>query len=347
MMFTISAVMSSAAIAQSDTNNALVAKTPEQSNLVLDCSFGEEGKADCGIRHFFQLANNIMRLLLWVAVTGAGLLIFYKGTKLAINVSVKGGHQGARREVQDALKATLWGLLFILSAYLIVKAGFDIIGYNLNDGDPFKFDESSLSAPVTQSPAGPPTPPANPSTPREPTNQNPPTASGGPSREEISICEGHLRNRRRGKDGLDCGCSDCEETPIGITFKHSNSNKVDSGLAGKLQDLSKNIDDFTWIVTEAWPPTQPHSADCHYIGTCVDIAFRKNGNPIIYNNLSSTKKEEFIEKVRKFIEAAGSVRLRAVFETRNADVTEKIKDIVGEAHALTGNYTDHFSIYNN
>ena len=130
-----------------DTDTALVNKVPEKSNLVIDCSFGEGEKEDCGVKHFFQLANNVMKLLLWVAITGAGLLIFYKGTKLAINVFIKGGHQQARQEVQSALRATLIGLLFILGAYLLVKAGFDIIGYNLNGGDPFKWNESSLPTP--------------------------------------------------------------------------------------------------------------------------------------------------------------------------------------------------------
>ena len=350
MVFVASAVVSATAIAQSETNNALVVKTPEQSNLILDCSFGEEGKEDCGVQHFFQLANNIMRLLLWVAVVLAGLLIFYKGTKLAINVAA-GGHQKAKKEVQDALRATLWGLLFILSAYLIVKAGFDIIGYNLNDGDPFKYDESALPAPNVSKPSDPSAETTtdqsapNPSTQEESPISSSPTPPTEVNSEEVGVCEGHLGNRRRGKSGLDCSCSDCEETPLGITFKHEKSDKVDRGLAEKLQGLNKNIDDFTWIVTEAWPPTQPHNADCHYIGTCVDIAFRKDGSPVIYNNLPDVEKEEFIEKVVEFIEAAGDIGLRAVFETRNADVANKVKSIVGDIHALTGNYTDHFSVY--
>ena len=126
---------------------ALVNKAPEKSNLIIDCSFGEDGKKNCGVQHVFQLSNNVMKLLLWIAITGAGLLIFYKGTKLTINVFIKGGHQQARQEVQSALRATLIGLLFILGAYLLVKAGFDIIGYNLNGGDPFRWNESSLPTP--------------------------------------------------------------------------------------------------------------------------------------------------------------------------------------------------------
>ncbi len=313
----------------------------EESNLIVNCSFGEGN--DCGIEHLFELANNIMKLLLWLAITGAGILIFYRGAVLAINVFVKGGDQEARKKVKDALRAILFGLIFILSAYLIVNAGFNIIGYNL--GNPFQWNEAELPPVDDMEPAPGRTSGQSPADDNRGGNAGP---QEGEQDAEIAVCEGHLRRRSRRKSGLNCSCNNCNDLPSGL-LKEAESNKVVSGFAGKLQSsLKKNIEDFTWIVTEAWPPTRPHSNNCHYTGTCVDIAFRKNGSPVIYKNLTDTEKEAFKRKVKTFIEEAGNAGLRAVFETRNSDVVDHIKGIPGmESNALLGNYDDHFSVYSN
>lgn len=322
----------------SQTNSALVVQTPEQSNLIVDCSFGETGKEDCSVEHFFELANNVMKLLLWVAITGAGLLIFYKGTKLAANVFTKGGYQQARKEVQDALRATLVGLLFILSAYLIVKAGFDIIGYNLNDGDPFKYNESSLPAPDVSKlkPSAPSATdtPTNPTTPAEPTNPNPsdpgdPTTSGQadapPAQIETAQCV------RVGGGTAPCTCTDCT-TPLGIAFK--NNRKMHKDLATKIGNLKKKIASPNWVVTEAWPTTSGHSGQCHYAGTCVDIDFSTHA----YSD----------GDIKIFIQKAKEVGLLAVFETRSETTAERLigsgipSNNVLQWGTITG---DHFSVY--
>lgn len=124
----------------------LPAQTPANSGLIVDCGFGK-GEKTCEIRHLFDLANRIIKLLLWVAVTGAGIVIFWKGVKLATNIFWPGGYNTARDDFQKSMKGVLTGLFFILSAYLIVKAGFDIVGYQLNDGKPFVLD-STTSGPV-------------------------------------------------------------------------------------------------------------------------------------------------------------------------------------------------------
>ena len=337
VLLVLGALMSSTVVL-SQTNNALVVQTPEQSNLIIDCSFGESGKEDCGVQHFFKLANNVMRLLLWVAVTGAGLLIFFKGAKLAISVATKGGHQQARKEIQDALKATLWGLLFILGAYLIVKAGFDIIGYNLNDGDPFKYDEQSLPTPEVSRPLTPsdrgtpanPTTPTNPTTPNPPTTETPPTpGQTGPTdtpspQTETAQCV------RVGGGTTPCTCTDCT-TPTGIAFK--NNKKMHITLATKLANLKNKIANPSWVVTEAWPTTSGHSGQCHYVGTCVDIDFNS-----AYND----------EDIKIFIQKAKEVGLLAVFETRSETTANRLigsgipSNNILRWDTITG---DHFSVY--
>ena len=339
VVFVASSIISSTVVL-GQTNNALVTKTPEQSNLIIDCSFGESGKEDCSIKHFFQLANNVMKLLLWVAITGAGLLIFYKGTKLAVNVFTKGGHQQARKEVQDALRATLVGLLFILSAYLIVKAGFDIIGYNLNDGDPFKYDESSLPTPdianLTEPSTPDPTESAKPTTPApvtptEPADTTPTTTSVTPlPQTETAQCV------QEGGGTALCTCTNCT-TPLGITFK--NNTKVHKDLANKLIALKNKTTDIIWTVTEAWPTTVGHSGECHYAGTCVDIDFSSAHNGGYYSG----------EDIRIIIQKAKEVGLLAVYETRSKTTAEALT----AGHGIPTNNVlqwpditgDHFSVY--
>ena len=338
MMFILSVGISSTVVL-SQTNNALVTKTPEQSNLIIDCSFGEEGKEDCGVKHFFQLANNIMKLLLWVAVTGAGLLIFYKGTKLAINVFTKGGHQQARKEVQDALKATLVGLLFILSAYLIVKAGFDIIGYNLNDGDPFKYDESSLPAPDVSriKPAVPaPTKPAEPTEPTKPAEPTEPTNKPPTDTPQINTPQ---------------GCSGCQTKTSdvhGVTFKKENilcasvggSCWVNNSIVSKLEKLAQQSS-ATWWVTEACPPTVTHRHSCHRTDycDCVDVNF-KYGDTSRHNPTA--------QEVEDFIQEAGNIGLYAVYEIPPGSLRTTIpaKEYGTQGKIIhIGVPKPHFSIY--
>lgn len=334
-MLCMTGVIIGSAVALGQTNSALVPNSPEQSNLIIDCSFGEAGKEDCSVRHFFQLANNIMKLLLWVAVTGAGILIFYKGTKLAINVFVKGGQQQARKEVQDALKATAWGLIFILGAYLVVKAGFDIIGYNLNDGDPFTFDESSLPAPDVSKlkPSSPPPAAGTPASPPVPGQVSPPAPTPPKDTSQTNTSQAQTETAQCAQAGggvAPCTCTDCT-TPTGIAFK--NNTKVHKVLAGKLVNLKSAIANPSWVVTEAWPTTSGHSGQCHYVGTCVDIDFDSR-----YSDAD----------IKTFIQKAKEVGLLAVFETKNQLTADRLinngipANNVLQWDTITG---DHFSVY--
>ncbi len=374
VVFVASSIISSTVVL-GQTNNALVTKTPEQSNLIIDCSFGESGKEDCSIKHFFQLANNVMKLLLWVAITGAGLLIFYKGTKLAVNVFTKGGHQQARKEVQDALRATLVGLLFILSAYLIVKAGFDIIGYNLNDGDPFKYDESSLPTPDVANLTKSPTP--DPVTPTEPVDTTPATEPTAPEPAEpteatddpIEPTEstGPDPGQQQQPTSLQrCpGCQTETASILGVSFKDAHelcTNKknkpnnefnqtdacwVSKGVGEKLQKLAGQSS-AKWRVTEACPPTLTHQNSCHKPEncTCVDANF--------------TTTTPNATNIVAFIRAAKDSGFKAVYEVKNKSRYDNLKGPVtkgleaegfseSEAQKRIDHIStigaDHFSLY--
>ena len=291
----------------------------EESKLIIDCTFSNEEDAEgnpenqCGIKHLFQLANNIMKLLLWLAVTGAGILIFYKGAKLAIHLT-QGGQQKVRGEVQNALKAVAFGLIFILSAYLIVKAGFDIIGYNLNDGDPFKWDESALPTPEVPEPAKA-SPPRNPNTPTDPntpgdTDPQQPTTPQSP----LQNCPG-CQTKTTSITGVDFkpNRSMCTNRNNQDTTKFGKNNPgvnptsdcwVSAGLGIKLQELAQQSS-AKWRVTEACPPTITHQNNCHKPTncTCVDA------------NFTSTTANA--ENIVAFIVAAKNSGLKAVYEVKS------------------------------
>ena len=298
--------------------------TSEESGLIIDCSFGEGN--DCGVEHLFELANNVMRLLLWLAITGAGILIFFKGAKLAINVFVKGGDQQARKEVQDALKAVLFGLMFILSAYLIVKAGFNIIGYDL--GDPFKWNESDLPDAQYRQPG------------QQGTSGQPPADSNGggntgqpdddpqPSGDFPKIKDSGIPHKTPSLNG--CKGSECF---------------VAQGLFGKLNSL-RTATSVSWWVTESCPPTVTHRHTCHRTEhcDCVDINFR-------IANTNNSKHNPTQEEVRDFIRDMESVGLYAVYEIPNSGTYTNLRTAIPVQNINGGKVIHinvpkpHFSVY--
>ena len=317
----ITCVVSSGATATPDKfsvrirNNDVV----EGSKLIIDCTFSNEKDADgnpenqCGVEHLFQLANNIMKLLLWLAITGAGILIFYKGARLAISVFLRGGDQQARQGVQQALKVTVIGLIFILSAYLIVKAGFEIIGYNLNDGDPFKWDESALPTPEVPEPAkaSPPRNPTSPpNTPPETNPQQPPAPQ--PPLQNCPGCQTKTGNIPgvAFKDIRNL-CTNKTNSPNN-TLNQTESCWVSAGLGIKLQELAQQSS-AKWRVTEACPPTITHQNNCHKPTncTCVDANF--------------TSTTASAENIVAFIVAAKNSGLKAVYEVKSSSRYTNLK----------------------
>lgn len=311
---------------------------PEKSNLIINCGFGESKKTDeygniiqdCGIEHLFVLANNVVKVLLWLAITGAGILIFWKGAKLATHL-FWGGYSAAREDLQKALKAILIGLLLILSAYLIVKAGFTIIGYK---GNPFVSD-----IPTTRQVKPPP--PTKPTAPSEPTTLTAQTADSAPD-----------------------GCTtDCKKlTGSGVTHKESgrSGNRgcdndpgkscwVSANLLDKLKSLNEEPS-VNWWVTESCPPTTTHIHSCHRTQycDCVDINFFAGSSSD--HSPSRTNVEDFLKKM-------GELGLYAVYEIPNekidtennystlrSNIPEKIVGTHGKIIHIRVKYP-HFSVY--
>ncbi len=78
---------------------------------------------------------------------------------------------------------------------------------------------------------------------------------------------------------LSGGCNSCTDisTIEGIIIKNNKLANIE--VAKKLAilaKLTKSNSNLSWRVTEAFPPTSPHISQCHYDGTCVDIALLDN-----------------------------------------------------------------------
>ena len=96
----------------------------EDTGLVVDCEFTE-----CHFGHIFELANRIVKVLIWIAVTGIALVIIWHGAILAMNGFFPGEYQGKVKGAQKAIRTALFGLVLALSAYLIVDFFFRQLRY--------------------------------------------------------------------------------------------------------------------------------------------------------------------------------------------------------------------------
>ena len=101
------------------------------SGLIINCGFGEEkdGVQDCNTLHLIELAKNAIRLLIWLSVTGAGVLIFWRGVGLAMSSRPGGNYEAELRKLKESLPVIVGGIFFVLASWLIVEIGFKIIGY--------------------------------------------------------------------------------------------------------------------------------------------------------------------------------------------------------------------------
>ncbi len=105
---------------------------------------------------------------------------------------------------------------------------------------------------------------------------------------------------------------------------------IQSALNAKLVELHKLQ---PLLVTESYPPTRSHRAACHGDGSCVDATI---------SSASDTN-------IKKFIENASSVGLKAQFETTTAQRAEDIRRATGlsssQVFYVEGITGEHFSIY--
>ncbi|OHB14882.1 MAG: hypothetical protein A2431_02955 [Candidatus Zambryskibacteria bacterium RIFOXYC1_FULL_39_10] len=132
-------------------------------------------------------------------------------------------------------------------------------------------------------------------------------------------------------------CNTCTSlTSLGITTKNAGSNPlVDGGLAAKLAIFDAEIKSsgVSWIVTEAYPPTVNHKAECHRFGTCID----------------ARPTNQTAGNINGFMSAAQKAGLRAVYEVKTqAEKDTLIKNgVTGNIIVVSWVTGPHFSVYKN
>ena len=102
---------------------------PGDGVLAVNCGFGDADKEDCDVEHLFELADRFLGVLIWLAVTGVGLVIVWHGVILSLNIFFPGDFQSAKTKTLGALKLSVAGLFLVLAAWLIVKSFFGLFGY--------------------------------------------------------------------------------------------------------------------------------------------------------------------------------------------------------------------------
>jgi hypothetical protein len=166
-----------------------------------------------------------------------------------------------KNEARGIIENAIWGLLLAISSWLILNTiNPELLNMNL---DIKKLDVATTN--IT-----PPTPPVGGTTPS-------PGGGGGACLNCTTLT-------------LPMGSKSCAPNP-------NNACQINSELNSRLTSLHRQI---PLVVTEAYPPTQPHQAPCHSNGTCVDV--RAVADNQVYN----------------FINNAEQVNLRAVFEVETA-----------------------------
>ncbi len=115
----------------------------EGEGLVVDCGFPGQNDGDgCKISHLFTLANKILKVIIWFATIGFVLVIVWSGVRMSINV-FWGGPEAVTSAAKKHIGWSAFGLILVLSAWLIVKFAFAALGYRY--GSPFSVPEPSTT----------------------------------------------------------------------------------------------------------------------------------------------------------------------------------------------------------
>ncbi|MDP3947687.1 MAG: hypothetical protein Q8Q41_03290, partial [bacterium] len=135
-------------------------------------------------------------------------------------------------------------------------------------------------------------------------------------------------------------CTNC--VAIGVPHKPAGSGCASSATGGtcvinatlnsRLVELNKLSNLY---VTESFPPTVIHKDPCHLNGTCVDATISSN-TP---------------QNIKSFINNAGNVSLRAVFEVKDTARATQIRNASGlsasQVIVVPTINNEHFSVYLN
>lgn len=135
----------------------------------------------------------------------------------------------------------------------------------------------------------------------------------------------------------------CITYPPSIKMKGGIGKFGERNFVQKINTLSQSLaeEGITWRITEAWPPTRVHSANCHKIGTCIDA---NHSNEAGTESIAPTNTQ-----IKKFIEKANESELCAIYEVSSESQKQELIQ-AGIPSQNVKNYgtwisAAHYSIY--
>lgn len=263
------------------------------------------GYTDCNFCSFGEMVNNIINWLFGILTVLAVVIMAWAGIKLVTS----GGNQEAMRWAKERIVYVIIGFLLMLTSWLIIDTilrGLTGSEKGMNYWGSFDVENCGFVR----------------------------TPQGVPYGEhELEYVEGGIYDLE-GPEGVsldgavytgDHACPNCMDMSTFISCKSNCS--TDREYAERLAGLAR-VSATTLEVTEGYPPTRTHQAQCHSNGTCVDIVFQDR----VWT----------AERVKAFEAQASALGFRAVYEPGPG------QSCLGSSNCLTGYATgNHFSLYAN
>lgn len=230
--------------------------------------------------------SGIYKFALWAVGIAAMFMITIGGGMYLTSAGNTSAMGNAKQVIEDAII----GLILALVAWFLLY----VINPDILDGDLSIFESVGTITPSTVTSSSSSAPIETSGTTKTPLNSTGGTCTGTNS----GCC-------KSGTQCVDCyNCTSFSNGYANLCYTGAPGNtgcKLNSTLADKLNKAGLSA--VSAEVSEAWPPTVYHSADCHKNGTCADV--RCSGG---CSGLSVTD-------IKKIYDALKNAGLNPVFET--------------------------------
>lgn len=298
------------------------------------CTYDSKGVASAGCQTTLQkYLPGAFSLAIGLSAVFAVVMIVLGGFQYMSSDAIQGKEDGRNR-----IKNSVYGLVLVIAAYLILyTVNPNLLTLNLTiDAVEInaQYGTGGQLAPIVDS-----------------------LDIVARVRQNCPSCEVNVSTTYRlsEADQARLNCPTCAPM-TGIPIANNATTNVNGtpALAASLAGLKNGLgtQGVEWGVTEAYPPTIHHQSDCHFNGTCVDVALR-GADAITPTNIGSATTAE---NLKRFIETASNNGLRAEFEVktnaerdtlltglRNLGMTEaQLTRAVITVPQITG---PHFSVY--
>lgn len=231
--------------------------------------------------------------------------------KAGFGLVTSGGNSSAMTDAKDSFTSAIIGLIIILASWVIVDTVIRGLGVTDGRGNPFPWSEVQCQVQVDV---------------HAPTPNATPVISG----RQVNIAT-------PGQPTPQAGCANCERMSF-VSCSNPSSCTVDATYAARLRSTLLASGE-SMQVTEGFPPTRQHQNACHSNGTCVDIVFADR-------NWSQAR-------VDAFQASAQANGCRAVYEPNSNGSCPAGTYVQGRAnntcmpHSVTRSTGNHFSLYCN